>query len=314
MQQIALAHKRRYGYRRITAELKRQGRVVNHKRVARIMAEDHLLALGRRKFIVTTDSHHELRVYWNLAARLELSGLNQLWIADITYIRLGQEFVFLAVVLDAFSRRVVGWAVDQTLETRLPLAALAMAIALRHPAPEHCLVHHSDQGVQYASNQYVALLNQHGITPSMSRAGNPYDNARCESFMKTLKQEETYANVYCDRADLEAHIGEFIEQYYNRPRPHSALGYLPPEESPLSIPWRVALQQRPPPLSQPYSCCHPDPRSVEQNSANGNRTLSYLPQPKGSPQRATCQEMRSCRFFAEGVQSKLFQPVAGKLK
>ncbi len=227
-QQIALAQQRGYGYRRITAELQRQGRVVNHKRVARLLQADNLLALGRRKFVVTTAANHELQVYWNLAARLRLSAIHQLWVADITYLRLRQEMVYLAVVLDAFSRRVVGWAVDDTLETRLPLAALRMAIAARQPAPG--LVHHSDRGVQYASHQYVALLGEHGITPSMSRAGNPYDNAYCESFMKTLKQEEIYTREYRDRAALEAHIGEFLEQYYNRQRLHSALGYRPPEE------------------------------------------------------------------------------------
>lgn len=233
VQQIALAQQRRYGYRRITAELKRQGRVVNHKRVARLMQADNLLALRGRKCIVTTAANHDLQVYWNLAARLRLSAINQLWMAEITYIRLRQEMVYLAVVLDAFSRRVVGWAVDDTLQTRLPLAALQMAIAARQPAPG--LVHHSDRGVQYASNQYVALLGEHGITPSMSRAGNPYDNAYCESFMKTLKQEEMYTREYRDRADLEARIDEFLGQYYNRQRLHSALGYRPPEEFERSL-------------------------------------------------------------------------------
>jgi transposase InsO family protein len=169
--------------------------------------------------VATTDSGHDLRVYLNLAARMELIGIDQLWVADITYIRLAEEFVYLAVVLDAFSRRVVGWAVDERLDAGLAVAALRQALDLRQPAPG--LVHHSDRGVQYASKAYVELLLEHGIEPSMSRAGNPYDNAKCESFIKTLKQEEIYTRQYRDRADLEAHIGEFIERYYNRRRLHS---------------------------------------------------------------------------------------------
>jgi putative transposase len=227
MQQIVLAHRRNYGYRRVTRELRQQGMVVNHKRVARIMAEDNLLAIARRRFVPTTDSQHQLRVYVNLAARLELSGIDQLWVADLTYIRLREQFVYLAVILDAFSRRVVGWALDESLHTPLALAALRRALELRRPAPG--LVHHSDRGVQYAAKDYIARLLEHGITPSMSAAGNPYDNAKCESFMKTLKQEEIYTRQYRDRADLEAHLAEFLEQYYNRRRLHSALNYRSPE-------------------------------------------------------------------------------------
>jgi transposase InsO family protein len=158
---------------------------------------------------------------------MDLTGIDQLWVADITYLRLAEEFVYLAVVLDAFSRRVLGWALDQRLDAGLAVAALRQAIDARQPAAG--LVHHSDRGVQYASNAYVNLLLEHGIQPSMSRAGNPYDNAKCESFMKTLKQEEIHTRQYRDRADLEAHIGEFIERYYNRRRLHSALDYRSPE-------------------------------------------------------------------------------------
>lgn len=228
MHEIALANRRNYGYRRVTRELRNQGWAVNHKRVARLMAQDNLLCLRKRRFVATTDSGHDLRVYLNLAARMELTGIDQLWVADITYLRLAEEFAYLAVVLDAFSRRVVGWAVDERLDAGLAVAALRQALDLRQPAPG--LVHHSDRGVQYASHAYVDLLLEHGIEPSMSRAGNPYDNALCESFIKTLKQEEIYTRQYRDRADLEAHIGEFIERYYNRRRLHSALDYRSPEQ------------------------------------------------------------------------------------
>ena len=228
IQQIALEHRRRYGYRRITAELRRRGMLINHKRVSRIMREDNLLGVQPRAFVVTTDSNHELEVYLNLASRMKLTGINQLWVADITYIRLLAEFVYLAVILDAFSRKVVGWELDRTLAARLPLTALQRAIAERKPPPG--LVHHSDRGVQYASGDYVKILRKHQMIPSMSRPANPYDNASCESFMKTLKREEIYANDYRDLDHLRANIEAFIEQYYNRCRLHSALGYRPPEE------------------------------------------------------------------------------------
>jgi putative transposase len=185
IQRIALEHRRRYGYRRVTAELRRRGMIVNHKRVSRVMREDNLLAVQPRAFVVTTDCKHELEVYLNLASRMKLTGINQLWVADITYIRLKTEFVYLAVILDGFSRKVVGWALERTLATRLAKAALAQAIAERQPPPG--LVHHSDRGVQYASDEYVKVLQQHQMIPSMSRPANPYDNASCESFMKTLK-------------------------------------------------------------------------------------------------------------------------------
>lgn len=226
IQQIVIAHRRCYGYRRVTRDLKDQGWRVNHKRVARLMAEDNLLAIRRRKYIVTTDSEHDLPVFRNVATTLQLTGINQLWVADITYIRLREQFLYLAVVLDAYSRRVVGWALDESLETSLVVTALRKAIAERQPGAG--LVHHSDRGTQYASREYIALLEAYGIEPSMSRAGRPYDNARCESFIKTLKQEEIYTRQYRDRADLELHIAEFLEHYYNRRRLHSALGYRSP--------------------------------------------------------------------------------------
>jgi putative transposase len=228
IQQIGLEHRRRYGYRRVTAELRRRGMIVNHKRVSRMMREDNLLAVQPRAFVVTTDSRHELEVYLNLARRMKLTGLNQLWVADITYIRLQTEFVYLAVILDGFSRKVVGWALGRTLATQLPKDALEKAITERQPPPG--LVHHSDRGSQYASDEYVQVLQAHQMIPSMSRPANPYDNASCESFMKTLKREEIYANDYVNLEHLRANLGTFIEHYYNRCRWHSALGYRPPDE------------------------------------------------------------------------------------
>lgn len=228
LQEIVLAHHRRYGYRRVTAELHRRGMVVNHKRVLRMMRTDNLLAVRFRKYILTTDSQHDCQVYVNLAARLTVTGVNQLWVADITYIRLRAEFVFLAVVLDRFSRKAVGWALDRTLAARVAVTALEQAIARRQPPPG--LVHHSDQGIQYASNDYLEVLGSNQMVPSMSRPANPYDNAVCESFLKTLKQEEIYCNQYRDFEELSAHLEEFIENYYNRQRLHSALGYRTPEE------------------------------------------------------------------------------------
>jgi transposase InsO family protein len=227
VQEIVLAHQRRYGCLRVTRELRQQGMVVNHKRVARIMRDDNLLAIRYRKFVPTTDSGHKHQVYLNLAKRMVLTGVNQLWVADITYIRLREEFVYLAVVLDGFSRRVVGWALERSLQTRLPLAALQRAIADRQPTAG--LVHHADRGAQYACPEYVQTLLAWGMLPSMSRAGCPYDNAACESFMKTLKQEEIYANEYRDIEHLRVHLEEFLDRYYNRVRLHSALGYQSPE-------------------------------------------------------------------------------------
>jgi len=217
-----------YGRPRITAELRRQGWIVNPKRVYRLMREDNLLCLRKRKFIVTTDSKHAKKVYPNLARKMELTGIDQLWVADITYIRLVEEFVFLAVILDAFSRRVIGWALDWSLEDELTLAALRMALSQRNVTPG--LVHHSDRGVQYASNDYTDVLNGKQIQISMSRKGNPWDNARCESFMKTLKYEEVFRNEYRDLPEARVHIARFLEKVYNRNRLHSAIGYRPPAE------------------------------------------------------------------------------------
>jgi putative transposase len=217
-----------YGYRRITAELRRRGFHVNHKRVLRMMRADNLLCLRKRAFVVTTDSRHHLPVHPNLAREITPRGINELWVADITYIRLCTEFVYLAVLLDAFSRKVIGWALGRTLGAELAIAALRMAISRRQPHPG--LVHHSDRGVQYASHDYSNLLKEHGMQISMSRRGNPYDNGACESFIKTLKHEEVYRNEYRDIDEASASIGDFLECVYNRQRLHSALGYLPPSE------------------------------------------------------------------------------------
>jgi putative transposase len=217
-----------YGRPRITAELRRQDWTVNPKLVYRLMREDNLLCVRKRKFVVTTDSNHTRRIYPNLAPGLILTAPDQLWRADITYIRLRDEFVFLAVILDAYSRRVIGWALDRTIEDELTLTALRMALASRAVQPG--LVHHSDRGSQYASNEYTDLLKANGIDISMSRKGNPWDNAACESFMKTLKYEEVLRNEYRDLAEARASIREFLEKVYNEKRLHSALGYLPPAE------------------------------------------------------------------------------------
>jgi len=227
LQRIALEFPS-YGWPRMTPELRRRGWAVNHKRVYRMMREDNLLCLRRRKFVRTTDSVHSLPVYPNLARQMEVTGLNQLWVADITYIRLRFEFIYLAVILDAYSRRVIGWALGRSLENGLTLQALRRAQEQRSPAPG--LVHHSDRGVQYASRDYTALLQAHGIVISMSRKGNPYDNAIAESFMKTLKYEEVYRDDYQDLSHAHTSIPRFLEQVYNQKRLHSSLGYLPPVE------------------------------------------------------------------------------------
>jgi len=229
IQRLALAH-RHYGYRRIAAQLRREGLVVNRKRVLRLMGEDNLLCLRTRPFVpVTTDSRHGWRVVPNLARGLVPTGLDQLWVADITYVHLLEEFAYLAIVLDAFSRRVVGWALATHLQASLAMAALDMALAARRPAPGS-LIHHSDRGVQYACGDYTARLAALAIRPSMSRIGNPYDNAKAESFMKTLKQEEVDGRAYRDATQARAAIACFIEDVYNGQRLHSALGYRPPAE------------------------------------------------------------------------------------
>ncbi len=228
IQQIVLENRGLYGYRRVTVELRRLGMIANHKRVIRLMREDNLLAIRHRKPLRLTEWKDEAEIYLNLPRRLKVSGPDQLWIADITYVRLRKEFVYLAVILDGYSRRVVGWSLDRTLRARLPLNALEQAILSRQPPPD--LVHHSDRGVQYACADYVRMLRDHQIIPSMSRPGNPYDNATCESFLKTLKREEIYANNYQDLEHARECIGAFIERYYNRTRLHSALGYRSPAE------------------------------------------------------------------------------------
>jgi len=227
MQKVALESPA-YGYRRVTIEWQHRGFEINHKRILRMMRADNLLCIRRRAFVVTTDTRHNLPVYPNLARYLTAMAINQLWVADITYIRLRTEFVYLAVVLDAFSRRVIGWALGRTLEAELAVTALRMALIERQPAPG--LVHHSDRGMQYASTAYTDLLKDHGVEISMSRKKNPWDNAACESFMKTLKYEEVYRNEYRDFHDAHASIAEFLELIYNQKRLHSALGYRPPAE------------------------------------------------------------------------------------
>jgi putative transposase len=227
IQRLALAH-RYYGYRRITELLRREGFMVGAKKVRRLMREDNLLAVRQRKFVVTTDSDHSFGVYPNLAQYLELSAINQLWVADITYVRLEQEFVYLAVVLDAYSRRVIGWALSRIMNSGLVVEALERAIASRQPKPG--LVHHSDQGSQYASAEYVGLLERCGAVLSMSRPGRPWENGKCESFLKTLKHEELEARMYGTLEELAEHVQEFIEQIYNLVRLHSALAYQSPVE------------------------------------------------------------------------------------
>jgi transposase InsO family protein len=241
IQRLALTH-RHYGYRRIAALLGREGWQANHKRVLRLMREDNLLCLRVRPFVpATTDSRHGWRVVPNLARGLELTGLDQLWVADITYIRLAEEFAYLAIVLDAFSRKVVGWAFEAHLRAELAIAALDMAIAARRPV-RGSLIHHSDRGVQYACGDYTKILREHDIQASMSRVGNPYDNAKAESFMKTLKHEEVDGSAYRDVAEARAGVGRFIETVYNRQRLHSALDYLSPEEYEVNAPrWRRAV-------------------------------------------------------------------------
>jgi transposase InsO family protein len=227
LQELAVAHHRLRGYRMLTALLRREGHLVNRKRVLRLMREDNLLSLRRKKYVFTTDSAHTLPIYPNLARHARLTAPNQLWVADITFIRLRDEFIYLAVVLDAYSRRVVGWNLGRNLQAELAVGALQMALQQRSWKAEG-LIHHSDRGVQYASTEYTALLEQNDIQISMSRRGNPYDNARAERFM--LKEEEVHDTTYLNLEDARERIGRFIEEVYNRKRLHSALRYLTPEE------------------------------------------------------------------------------------
>jgi transposase InsO family protein len=225
IQRIVLEN-RCYGYRRVAAELGHRGVVANRKRVLRLMRADNLLAVRQRRFVFTTDSRHTYAVYPNLAARLTPAGINQLWVADITYVRLRETFLYVAIVLDAYSRRVVGWELGEDLRAELPLGALNRALAERAIAPG--LVHHSDRGVQYCSQLYVEKLQAHQMVISMSRTGNPYDNAKAESFMKTLKSEEVYLHHYRDQEEARASIQHFLDEVYNQKRLHSSLGYLSP--------------------------------------------------------------------------------------
>lgn len=227
IQKIALRW-RSYGYRRVTAELRRRGNIVNAKRVLRWMRHDNLLCLRKKRFVRTTRSDHEYAIYRNLAKDFRPSAIDQLWVSDITYIRLKTEFVYLAVILDAFSRRCIGWSLARYLDNRLTIEALQMALKNRRPASG--LIHHSDQGVQYASDRYTRILQDHGIRISMSRKANPYDNAMAESFMKTLKYEEVLLFEYSGLDEARKRIRYFLEDVYNRKRLHSSLNYVPPEE------------------------------------------------------------------------------------
>ena len=243
IQRLALAH-RHYGYRRIGALLRRQGWCVNAKRVLRLTREDNLLCLRKKAFKPsTTDSRHGFRVYANLAARMEPMAPDRLWVADITYVRLQASFVYLAVILDAYSRKVVGWALEAHMEARLVVAALDMALNDRQPGRGQ-VVHHSDRGVQYACGDYADRLEAAGVIPSMSRPGCPYDNAKAESFMKTLKQEEVDGADYRDIDHARACIAAFLDEVYNRQRLHSALNYRSPMEFEDAKPWAAAQQPR----------------------------------------------------------------------
>jgi transposase InsO family protein len=252
VQRLALAH-RHYGYRRIGALLRREGWCVNHKRLVRIMREDNLLCLRKPLFKPpTTDSRHSWRIWPNLARHLAPMATNQLWVADITYVRLAEAFVYLAVVLDAFSRKVVGWAMADHLRASLALDALDMALREREVIPGR-LVHHSDRGTQYACGDYIERLQAAGVLPSMSRAGCPYDNAMAESFMKTLKHEEVDGSAYQNLRHATAAIRAFIEQVYNRQRLHSALAYLSPmefEAQPIGL-WTAIPQPTAPTTTVP---------------------------------------------------------------
>jgi len=227
IEEIALRFPR-YGYRRVTAQLQREGWRVNHKRVLRLMRESDLLVKSKRKWLCTTDSKHGFRVHPNLYRDARPTGLNQVWVADLTYIRLRWEFVYLAVILDAFSRRVVGYALSRSLDASLTVAAPRAALQDRRPPPG--CIHHSDRGVQYACEDYVKLLGEADFRISMSRRANPFDNAQAESFFKTLKHEEVNLTQYRNFEEAVTSIGAFIEDVYNRERLHSALGYLSPAE------------------------------------------------------------------------------------
>ncbi len=217
-----------YGYRRVTIELQNRSYLVKERIVRTFMKEDNLLCVKKRFRLCTTDSNHREKIYPNLARYLNITGINQLWVADITYIQLSKEFVYLAVIIDVFSRRCIGWELSRHIDTGLTLNALQKAFRTRNADDLKGLVHHSDQGVQYASKEYVDCLKVHGILVSMSRTGNPYDNAFAESFIKTLKCEEVYLNEYGTFNDALANIDRFIEEVYNSKRLHSSIGYKSP--------------------------------------------------------------------------------------
>lgn len=221
---------KRYGYRRVTEELKRMHILVNHKKVLKTMRKHDLLCKKRKLFVKTTDSEHGLPVYPNLAKNIEVVRLNQLWVADITYVQLANGFVYLAIILDVFSRKCIGWQLSTSIDAQLCIDALNMAFEERGATDLTDLMHHSDQGVQYASNEYTAALKERGIIISMSRRGNPYDNAFAESFMKTFKYEEVYMSEYESFSDALDNIDRFIERVYNQKRLHSSIGYMPPAE------------------------------------------------------------------------------------
>ena len=221
----------KYGYRRITAELHRRGQPINHKKVLRIMREENILCTPKKKFrITTTDSNHNYTIHPNLTKDIVLVGINKFWVADITYVHLLHECVYLAVIIDVYSRKCIGWALSRRIDAELVLSALDMAIDARLQFGLTGLIHHSDQGVQYACDEYVNRLNELGIRISMSRKGNPYDNAFAESFMKTLKAEEVYLKEYRPFEGAYNNIKQFIEVVYNKKRLHSSLDYMPPEE------------------------------------------------------------------------------------
>jgi len=216
-----------YGYRRVTVQLRREGLCINHKRVARLMRMHGLLAQPPRRFVATSDGASGA-VFPNRAAGFTPTAADQLWVADLTYISLHSGFVFMAAILDAFSRRVIGYALARHMGTQLTLCALKAALRVRRPAPG--CIHHSDRGSQYGALEYRKLLQEHGLIGSMSRRGNPYDNAQAESFMKTLKYEEIYLKRYESFEQVCRELPHFIEQVYNTERLHSALGYLSPSE------------------------------------------------------------------------------------
>lgn len=230
-----------YGYRRVTKELRRRDYLVNHKRVLRLMREESLLCRRNKRIFRTTNSSHNLPVYANLAKNMNVTDINQLWVADITYIRLPGEFLYLAVLIDIYSRKCVGWHLDDSLDTELPLNALRNALKSRWHSELSGLVHHSDRGVQYASLEYTECLKSHNAAISMSRKGCPFDNAFAESFIKTVKAEEVYLFEYETRQEAYERIPKFIEDVYNHKRLHSALGYLPPNEFEEQIEKLMAL-------------------------------------------------------------------------